>query len=188
MSPSGVVSIAGGKLTTYREMAEDTVDAVLERLGRTAKCRTRRLPLVGADGFTTPRHESAETHLAGRYGSLAGEIRGTRVAERPELGEPLVPGLPYLQGRGRLRRAERDGDTLDDVLSRRLRARLLDRDATVAAAADDVARLIAPELGWDEAEITGRRRVSSACAYAAVALRAEDGCTPSDPTRRSPNR
>ena len=56
--PAGVVAITGGKLTTYREMAEDTVDAVLERLGRKARCRTKRLRLLGADGLREPRRRA----------------------------------------------------------------------------------------------------------------------------------
>ncbi|HJR24229.1 MAG TPA: glycerol-3-phosphate dehydrogenase/oxidase, partial [Acidimicrobiales bacterium] len=69
VSDSGVVSVTGGKLTTYREMAEDTVDALvegLEELPRSAKrCRTRRLALLGADGAPA----GTAPHLAGRYGS-----------------------------------------------------------------------------------------------------------------------
>ena len=54
VGPAGVVAVTGGKLTTYREMAEDTVDEVLGRLGRKARCRTKRLRLLGADGYEEP--------------------------------------------------------------------------------------------------------------------------------------
>ena len=71
--------------------------------------------------------------------------------------------------------------TLDDVLSRRTRARLLARDAS-AAAADDVARLLAPELGWDEAEIT---RQVDAYRAAIDEERTSAGLAPAEPSDRA---
>ena len=68
VGPGGVVGIAGGKLTTYREMAEDTVDTVLARLGRKARCRTRSLLLRGADGYVDSPPGTRDAHLAHRYG------------------------------------------------------------------------------------------------------------------------
>jgi glycerol-3-phosphate dehydrogenase len=167
VSDSGVVSIAGGKLTTYREMAEDTVDVVLDQLGRKARCRTRRLPLAGATGFTVPGLQSAENHLASRFGSLAADVKALATAD-PSLAGPIAEGLPYLRAEAVYAVRAEMARTLDDVLSRRTRARLLDRDASVAAA-ESVARLIAPELGWDEAEIV--RQVAEyrdSCAHEAA--------------------
>jgi len=69
----------------------------------------------------------------------------------PALGEPLVPGLPYHRAEALYAVRYEMATTLDDVLSRRTRARLLDRDAT-AAAASDVADLIGDELGWSADE------------------------------------
>ncbi len=69
----------------------------------------------------------------------------------PALAEPLVPGLPYLRAEAVYAVRHEMARTVDDVLSRRTRARLLARDAS-AAAADSVAALLAPELGWDAAE------------------------------------
>ena len=74
------------------------------------------------------------------------------VTADPSLGDALVPGLPYLVAEAIYAARREMATTLDDVLSRRTRARLLARDAT-AAAAPDVARLLAPELGWDDAEV-----------------------------------
>ena len=162
-SDHGVVSVTGGKLTTYREMAEDTVDAVSARLGRSDKCRTRRLPLLGADGYREQEPGSPAAHLADRYGTLAAEVRAL-VAARPELGEPLVPGLPYLRAEAVYAVHHEMALSLDDVLTRRTRARLLDRPAAMTAA-PAVARLLAAELGWDDAEV--ERQVSgflSSCA------------------------
>jgi glycerol-3-phosphate dehydrogenase len=149
-SASGVITVAGGKLTTYREMAEDTVDEVLGELGRKVACRTKKLPLVGADGFHEPPAGSPAAHLAGRYGTLAASVEALVAADRA-LGEPLVDGLPYLRAEAVYAARHEMATTLDDVLTRRTRARLFDRDAALAAA-PNVAALLAHELGWDDAE------------------------------------
>lgn len=146
-STGGVITVTGGKLTTYRKMAEDTTDAVVKAIGQKANCRTKRLALLGATG-PAPDDE----HLARRYGSLATNILTLAMTD-PDLAEPLVPGLPYLRAEAIYAVREEMATTLDDVLSRRTRARLLARDAS-AAAAERVARLIGSELGWDEARIT----------------------------------
>lgn len=145
-SAGGVVTVTGGKLTTYRKMAEDTTNAVMARLGRSGGCKTKRLKLWGQDG-SVPDDE----HLARRYGTHAVEILRLDDTD-PSLADPLVPGLPYRRAEALYAVREEMATALDDVLSRRTRARLLARDAT-AAAAEDVARLIAPELGWDEDRI-----------------------------------
>ncbi len=148
-SPNGVLTITGGKLTTYRDMAEDTVDAVLEQLDRRARCRTRRLRLLGAGRRPEP-DGTLESHLQSRHGSLAAEVRAL-VAADPSLGEPLVPGQPHLRAEAVYAARHEMATALDDVLTRRTRARLFDREATVAAA-PAVAELLARELGWDDAE------------------------------------
>src|SRR5205823_14656808 len=83
-SESGVISVTGGKLTTYREMAEDTVDAVVSSLGggvpRGAKrCRTKKLRLVGAEGYAalaaSAGSDALLSHLADRYGDEAHSVR-----------------------------------------------------------------------------------------------------------------
>ena len=145
---SGVITVTGGKLTTYREMAEDTVDAVMERLGRSGRCRTRRLPLVGG-GEPDP---SVDARLVGRYGTEADEVRAL-VDREPDLGLPLVPGLRYLRAEAVFAVRREMATTLVDVLTRRTRAHLQDRAACLTAARS-VAELVAPELGWSEDEIT----------------------------------
>ena len=177
-STSGVVTVTGGKLTTYREMAADTVDLVLEQVlgakvvDRVAKrSRTKRLPLRGAKGYTDVLAQAAEAgpldrnglessgasttasrteHLANRYG---GEARGllAMIDHDPTLAEPLIVGLPYLRAEAVYGARYEMARTLDDILSRRTRARLLGRDAT-ADAAPAVAALVADDLGWDAAE------------------------------------
>ena len=149
-SEHGLVSITGGKLTTYREMAEDTVDAVVSQLGTSAKCRTRRLSLLGAKGNRNRPVGTPGGHLDHRYGALAAEVQALVDAD-PTLGQPLVIGLPYLRAEAIYAVHHEMARTLDDVLTRRTRARLADRAAALAAASF-VAALIAPELGWDADE------------------------------------
>jgi glycerol-3-phosphate dehydrogenase len=169
-SPSGLVTVIGGKLTTYREMAEDAVDAALAAAAEagdplprlTGRSRTRKLRLRGADGWA----EAATTHrhLAERYGGETGVLTAMIDAD-PSLGEPLVPGLPYLRVEAVYAVRYEMATTLDDVLARRTRARLRDGAATAVAAAD-VAALIAPELGWSAEE-----QATEVAAYVAAAER-----------------
>ncbi len=128
-SPAGVITVTGGKLTTYRAMAEDTADEVVKRLGRGAKkSKTKRMKLLD---------DRAEIDaLAAGDASLAA---------------PLVPGLSYRRADAVYAARHEMVHTLADVLARRTRALLLDREATVNVAAD-VAALVGPELGWDAAE------------------------------------
>jgi glycerol-3-phosphate dehydrogenase len=138
--PEGLVSITGGKLTTYRAMAEDTVDAVEEILGRRpTRSRTAKLALRGADG------PFPDDHLGRRYGTEA-RVVSALVQGDPALGEPLVAGLPYLRAEAVYAARYEMARTVDDILARRTRAAILDREAS-AKAAGDVACLLTPELG-----------------------------------------
>jgi glycerol-3-phosphate dehydrogenase len=159
-SASDLISITGGKLTTYREMAADTVDEVIRVLGRDATrhasrhSRTRRLHLRGADGYESARASAATDevllHLLERYGDEARSVLA--LADRDSsLREPLVEGLPYIRAEAVYAARHEMARSVDDVLSRRTRARLLARDAA-AAAAPDVAALLATELGWEASE------------------------------------
>jgi glycerol-3-phosphate dehydrogenase len=162
VSDSGLVTITGGKLTTYRKMASDTVDEVVRLLGRGhRRSPTRNLPLVGAEGTTALRQPGAAGRLGAEPGALehlvrryGGEARAVlaMAAREPALGRPLVPGLPYLAAEALYAARYEMALTLEDVLSRRTRALLLARDPT-AEAAPEVARLLAPELGWDRDEV-----------------------------------
>src|SRR6185295_18151834 len=122
----------GGKLTTYREMAQDTVDQVCDVLGLRRKSTTKRLQLVGAKGYHQPDDLEA-AHLANRYGSDAAEVAALSQTDK-QLAEPMVPGLPYIKAEAVYAARSEMAVTLDDVLSRRTRARLFDRPAAVAAA------------------------------------------------------
>jgi glycerol-3-phosphate dehydrogenase len=155
-STGGMITVTGGKLTTYREMAQDAVDAAVRAMAsggeplprRARRSRTRSLALRGAAGWREARKRDA--HLAGRYGGEAAVVEAI-IAADPTTGEALVPGLPYRRAEALYAARYEMAVTIDDVLSRRTRSRLLGRDAT-AAAAHDVAELLASELGWSEAE------------------------------------
>jgi glycerol-3-phosphate dehydrogenase len=154
-SASGMITVTGGKLTTYRKMAEDTVDAVVSKLGRKGAAKrspTKRLPLRGAaatDGDLGLAPDVAE-HLRSRFGSEARVVAAMLEAD-PELARPLVATLPYLRAEAVYAARYEMAHTLDDVLARRTRAVLLARDEADAAALD-VANLLASELGWTPAE------------------------------------
>jgi glycerol-3-phosphate dehydrogenase len=169
-SPSGVVTVTGGKLTTYREMAADAIDEALENVlsnGRDGRpsvlervqrhSRTKRLRLRGAEGYDDVAHlrvaaldARALEHLADRYGGES-RVLLAMIERDAALAEPLVAGLPYLRAEAVYAARYEMARTLDDVLSRRTRARLLARDDS-ARAADEVAALLAPHLGWDRDE------------------------------------
>jgi glycerol-3-phosphate dehydrogenase len=157
---NGVITVTGGKLTTYREMAQDAVNEVCTALGRTGlKSVTDRTPLVGAEGYTPPEEHSERAHLDRRYGTERATIDAL-IASDPSLGEPVVPGLPYVLAEVIYACRDEMAVTLDDVLSRRTRVRLQARDASVGVA-PAMAQLMAAELGWDAA-----RQATEVRAYA----------------------
>jgi glycerol-3-phosphate dehydrogenase len=154
-SDEGVVTVTGGKLTTYRKMAQDTVDAVLHQLGespKTRRCVTKTLPLIGAS--TATRDPVALAHplarLLSRYGTESAAVRALADG-RPELLDPVVAGLPYTGAELLYAVREEMAHTLSDVLARRTRA-AIQRARPTMAAAHAAATLIAPEMGWSEEE------------------------------------
>ena len=153
-SKSGVITIAGGKLTTYRKMAQDTIDEALTQLQKSAKCKTKNLKLIGATTSTPKTNAKSAMHLAARFGTEASLIN-EMIAENPSLGEQLIAGLPYLQAEAVFAVKYEMARTLDDILSRRTRARIINRRASVASARA-VAELIAPLLNWGEQEINNQ--------------------------------
>ncbi|HEY5663650.1 MAG TPA: glycerol-3-phosphate dehydrogenase/oxidase [Ilumatobacter sp.] len=156
-SSSGLITVTGGKFTTYRAMAEDTVDAVMAALGRKGRCRTRRMRLLGGDHATQVDANGPDAWLTTRFGSEAAAVQEL-IAGDPTLGEAMVPGLRYRRAEAVYAVRHEMATTLTDVLTRRTRAHL-ERRASCIAAAPDLARLIAPELGWDDAET--ERQVSA---------------------------
>ena len=150
-----MVTVTGGKLTTYRKMAQDTVDVVVTRLGESPhrrRCVTKSLPLMGATTKTRDPVTLAQPHarLLTRYGTASPDVLALADG-RPELLEPVVAGLPYTGAEVLYAAREEMARTLDDVLSRRTRATIQRAQPTMDAATA-VATLIAPDMGWNEEE------------------------------------
>ncbi len=148
-SADGVVTIVGGKLTTYRRMAQDALDTVLAARGIDAgRCRTARLPLVGAAPRAALATLSAPRRLVERYGTEALAIHALGVAE-PGLREPVAAGLEVT--RAELVWAARHEGALDegDLLDRRTRIGLVpaDRAAALDAAGEALARAMEAPAG-----------------------------------------
>jgi glycerol-3-phosphate dehydrogenase len=161
-SRSGLVTITGGKLTTYRKMAADTVDEIVDdvltlRPGATqvGSSVTKQLRLRGAAGHDTLEATGAaypsidpelRAHLGGRYGGEA-RVLMAAIEDDPALGEPIIEGLPYVRAEVTFAVRHEMAGSVADVLSRRTRAQLLARDDS-GDAAEAVAELMAPELDW----------------------------------------
>lgn len=131
-SPDGVTTVVGGKLTTYRRMAQDAVDAAAEARGlRAAPSPTATLPLIGAAAPERLRALPAPRRLVHRYGTEAMAVHAL-TAEDPGLAEPVLPGHPVT--RAELLWAIRHEGALDesDLLDRRTRIGLVPRDRAEA--------------------------------------------------------
>jgi glycerol-3-phosphate dehydrogenase len=153
---SGMVTITGGKLTTWRRMAKMTVDRIVEREGRDAPCQTHQVPLgMAVEPADLPRMpgvpEDAYEQLAHRYGYAAHEVLRL-AAERPELAAPIHPGMPDLLAEVAYAARREQARTVGDVLLRRTRLALTaarEVCAPGAAAPRLVADVLAAELGWE---------------------------------------
>jgi glycerol-3-phosphate dehydrogenase len=164
---SGMITITGGKLTTWRRMAKMTVDRLVERDARDAPCRTHEIPLGQAiTPEELPRVEGvpAESYaaLAARYGDAAHQVLAL-AAERGELAQAIVPGLPDLLAEVVLAARNEQARSVGDVLLRRTRLGLLAaRELPVERIADVLAR----ELDWDPERIEREieRFAEEACA------------------------
>ena len=156
-SPRGMITIGGGKWTTYRKMAQDAVDYAIRQAGleAAAPCRTAALPLVGAEGFDPANALLLET----RYGldtDVAQNLlrayggRAEQVAELlREVGSArLALGHPFLEAEVVWEAREELAQTPLDVLARRTRLAFLDQ-AAAKAALPRVVAVLATELGWD---------------------------------------
>lgn len=152
-SPTGLITIAGGKYTTYRVMARDAIDTALGL--RRMPSKTERLPLVGADGYeelwenrqSLGLDEETTAHLLGRHGTGVHDVLAL-VAEHPALSDRVVPGVPYIAAEVVYATTHEGALHLDDVLTRRTRISIETRDRG-AVAAPIVAGLMSRPLGWD---------------------------------------
>jgi glycerol-3-phosphate dehydrogenase len=148
----GVVSIAGGKYTTYRVMAQDVVDeATSDFATPPPPTRTAEMPLHGAAAWETAGSGDHGEHLRRRHGSDAARIEAL-IAEHPDLGRRLVPDAPYLRAEVVWAVQQEAALHLDDVLTRRTRISIEVPDRGIAAA-EVSADLMAPLLGWDDATV-----------------------------------
>jgi glycerol-3-phosphate dehydrogenase len=156
-----MITITGGKLTTWRRMAKMAVDRLVEREARTAPCRTHEVPLGQAvDAALLPRvegvPEEAYERLAGRYGHAAHEVLAV-AGESGELAQPIVAGGPADLLAEAVYAARREqAVSVGDALLRRTRTALQAARGAAdpeGATARRVAAAMAAELGWGEAEV-----------------------------------
>lgn len=153
---SGLLSLMGGKWTTYRLMAADAVDAVCRQLDVQESCQTDTQLLVGAAGFTKDSWQELHSkfgfdtdlcqHLSQHYGDRAEQVASLTL-ERPELAERLHPDYPFLCAEIVYAARQEMACTIRDMLARRLRLEILDWQA-VRAVTETTASLMAAELGW----------------------------------------
>ncbi len=176
---SGMLTITGGKLTTWRRMAKQTVDRIVERSGRKARCQTAEIPLgmeIDPTELVAPESvsEQSRRQLAFRYGHAARKV--LRLVEKePALAEPVLPGMPDLMAEVAFAAEFEQAGTIADVLLRRTRLGL-----TAASSLDSadsvahVASVMGSRLGWTQAEERSQRE-------AWVATVAAEGLNPARP-------
>jgi glycerol-3-phosphate dehydrogenase len=169
---SGMITITGGKLTTWRRMAKMAVDRIVERDARDAPCRTHEIqlgqPVATADlARVTGVDPQAYPALAARYGHLADTVLAV-AGERPAFAEPILEGFPDLVAEAVHAARDEQARSVGDVLLRRTRLGLLAAREVAAAQSPPLQRVaaaMASELGWDLA-----RRESEVARFRAEAL------------------
>ena len=140
-SPSGVISVIGGKLTEYRFMAEDVLDRAIELRALTATaCRTRNLPLVGAPSNPVATLRSP-TELPGslvaRFGAEAPNVIASASCDRPT--EPVADGIDVIRAEFEYAVTHEGALTVDDIVDRRTRIGLVEADREkVTAVAEEL--------------------------------------------------
>ena len=182
----GLVSVAGGKYTTYRVIGKDAVDLAAKELGfKVAESVTERTPILGADGYhalanqvpaLARRYNLSEErieHLLGRYGSLISEVLAP-AADDASLLEPIPGAESYIWAEVRYAVTHEGALHIDDIVSRRLRVAIEFADRGVAAA-QPIAEFVAPLLGWDQSDI--EREVSHFKQHTEAELAAEAALT-----------
>jgi glycerol-3-phosphate dehydrogenase len=185
---SGMITITGGKLTTWRRMAKLVVDRLVEREFREAPCRTQEIPLGhSAEADQLPEVAGVDArsrdHLAARYGLFAEQV--LKLCEHsPKLAQPIVPGFPDLLAEAVVAVRYEQARSVADVLLRRTRlgllaARTLTTDHQLAR---QVAAAMGSELGW------GRRRVRQEVEAWLEAAQTEGLVTPAPQVRDAATR
>lgn len=166
---SGMITITGGKLTTWRRMAKHVVDRMVERDGRGVKCQTQSIPLgmpVDPSELKRPKgiaEESADDalrHLASRYGHAAHSVLALVDANK-RLGEPIVAGFPDLMAEVAWSIQKEQARTIEDVLLRRTRLGLLAARQVCdpkSSVVDRVGKLMARELKWNSRTLKAEKK------------------------------
>jgi glycerol-3-phosphate dehydrogenase len=158
---SGLISVLGGKWTTYRAMAEDAINAVQQQLGLpVGGCTTREHHLSGSEGYsaTYPQTlaasygvpEATARHLSEKFGTRAASVLEL-AKQQPELGWPIVEGYPAIQAEIAYSARDEMAATLGDLLERRTGLQFFSWK-TAMAAAPVAAAVMQRELGWDAAQ------------------------------------
>jgi glycerol-3-phosphate dehydrogenase len=191
----GLIVVAGGKYTTYRVMARDAVDAAVRDLAtRVPQSCTEQVPLLGADGYRAAwnrrnalaresgLHPMRIEHLLRRYGTLADEVLALIEAD-PSLGLPLDGAPGHLRAEIVYSASHEGARHLEDVLARRTRIAFETPDRGVAAARA-AAALIAPVLGWTEAEADREAAAYEARVIAELAAQQQPDDETADATLR----
>ena len=155
---SGMLTITGGKLTTWRRMAKQTVDRLVEREGRTAPCHTAEIPLgmeARAEDLRAPEGVSEDSlaQLAFRYGHASRAVLEL-AREDPKLAAPIVPGRPDLLAEVAIAARREQARCVADVLLRRTRLGILAApQLRGAASVRPVAEVLGAELGWSRRQV-----------------------------------
>jgi glycerol-3-phosphate dehydrogenase len=145
-SPSGVISVIGGKLTEYRFMAEDVVDRAVALRGLAAgECRTRNTPLVGAPSNPVATLRSPVElpgSLVARYGAEAPNVIAAASCDRPT--EPVAEGIDVTRAEFEYAVTHEGALTVDDIVDRRTRIGLVaaDRERVVSVAEEFLAETV----------------------------------------------
>jgi glycerol-3-phosphate dehydrogenase len=153
---SGLISVLGGKWTTYRAMAEDAIDAVMHAMGNFIPSKTRDLRLAGAEGYTAQHwqlltgvygvNEKTARHLAEKFGTEAEAVLAFANGN-PDLKAPIVNSEAPIQAEVVYCAREEMAATIEDVLARRIGLQFYSWELAIAAA-PVVAELLARELEW----------------------------------------
>ncbi len=156
---SGMLTITGGKLTTFRRMAAQVVDRIVQRDGREAECRTDDIPLgmsarKGDLETDVELPEGARDQLAFRYGHAARGVLDL-CEERAELAEPIAPGHPDLMAEVVIAARREQACTVADVLLRRTRLGLVaEPELRDGKRVEAVAAALGDELGWSPSRLS----------------------------------
>lgn len=150
---SGLISLLGGKWTTYRLMAQDTCDAICEVLNNKNGCKTKDFKLLGSQSvFQTKRPENFPLecfeHLKSSYGDQTPKILSL-IEKRPELLSKIHLDYPFIKAEVIYTCQFEMAQTVRDFFARRTRWEILDWDACLESI-ESVTDLMAEKIGWDE--------------------------------------